>query len=214
MIFHNPIYPITDCALSGKSHADQVRQLIDSGVSIIQLREKHRNSDEFYADAKEALRIGREAGIKIVINDRVDIALALDADGVHLGQEDLPPDEARKLLGNKAIIGFSTHDIDQVKEAVGLNIDYLAFGPVFSTATKENPEPVTGIEELKKIVMFCDKIPVVAIGGITSENISVIGQTGADACAVISAVFSIDKDASSSVAALTRISHGWRNRRL
>lgn len=209
MIFEHPIYPITDTALSGKSHAEQVLLLVDSGVSLVQLREKHKKTDEFYLDAKKALEIGRDAGIKIIINDRVDIALALGADGVHLGQTDLPPNDARKLLGNKAIIGFSTHDFEQAREACDFTIDYLAFGPVFETETKENPEPVTGIGELRAVVDLCNRIPVVAIGGIGLENINLVRETGVASCALISAVFSSDRDAHSRISALNE---KWLNK--
>jgi thiamine-phosphate pyrophosphorylase len=102
------IYPITDVRLSGLSHAEQVKRLIDGGARFIQLREKHASPKDFYESASEALKIARENRVKIVINDRVDIALALKADGVHLGQDDLPPAEARKILGEKAIIGRKT----------------------------------------------------------------------------------------------------------
>ena len=128
MSFHLPkIYPITDTALSSLSHAEQVKDLIAGGATLIQLREKHNSARAFYADAYDAIRIARSAGAKVIINDRVDAALALGADGVHLGQTDMPVAAARRLLGKAAIIGFSTHNIEQVKAALKLPIDYLAF---------------------------------------------------------------------------------------
>ena len=130
------IYPITDTRLSGLSHAEQVKRLIDGGAKFIQLREKYLAPKDFYADAENALKIARENNVKIIINDRVDFALALKADGVHLGQDDLPPDKARKILGENAIIGFSTHNIKQAIEALKFPVDYIAIGPVFATDDK------------------------------------------------------------------------------
>ena len=111
------IYPITDARVSGISHAEQVERLFAGGATLIQLREKHASPAEFLAAAAEAIRVARKLGVKIVINDGVDIALALQADGVHLGQDDLPPGEARALLGESAIIGYSTHSVEQAIEA-------------------------------------------------------------------------------------------------
>jgi thiamine-phosphate pyrophosphorylase len=184
------IYPITDTRLSGLSHAEQVEKMAAGGAKIIQLREKYAPPDEFYAEAQKALEIARARGIKIIINDRVDIALALKADGVHLGQDDLPPAEARKLLGNKAIIGFSTHNLAQAVEALQLPIDYIAFGPVFPTSTKENPDPVTGLEQLSEIGQILGDFPLAAIGGITEENYRDALSAGAGSVAMISAVLS------------------------
>jgi thiamine-phosphate pyrophosphorylase len=184
------IYPITDTRLSGISHAEQVEKLIAGGANFIQLREKIALPDVFYAESQKALQIARYAGVKIIINDRVDIALALKADGVHLGQDDLPPVEARKILGNKAIIGFSTHNTAQALAALKLPVDYIAFGPVFFTSTKNNPDPVTGLEQLKKIRQIIVDFPLVAIGGINRENYNDVLAAGADSVAMISALVS------------------------
>ena len=134
------VYPITDCRLSGLTHAEQVKKLIAGGAQFIQLREKYASPKDFFAQAKLALEIARKNNVKIIINDRVDIAFALKADGVHLGQDDFPPAEARKILGQNAIIGFSTHNFSQIIEAVKLPIDYAAIGPVFDTKNKEKPD--------------------------------------------------------------------------
>src|SRR5437879_3913067 len=122
--FANKLYPITDTRLSGLSQAAQVAQLIEGGATLIQLREKYLPAREFYQEAQEALRLARSRGSRIIINDRVDIALALKADGVHLGQDDLPPVAARKLLGADAIIGFSTHSAEQARTAIAMPVDY------------------------------------------------------------------------------------------
>ncbi|MEO6589182.1 MAG: thiamine phosphate synthase, partial [Pyrinomonadaceae bacterium] len=118
------VYPITDVRLSGISHAEQVAKLIAGGARFIQLREKYLAPKEFYSEAEKALKIARDANVKIIINDRVDIAFALKADGVHLGQDDLPPESAREILGEKAIIGFSTHNIEQAVKAIKYRVDY------------------------------------------------------------------------------------------
>ncbi len=184
------IYPITDTRLSGLSHAEQVKRMAAGGAKIIQLREKHALPDDFYAEAQKAMEIARREGIKIIINDRADIALAVKADGVHLGQDDLPPAEARKLLGNNAIIGFSTHDPRQAAEALKLPVDYIAFGPVFATSTKENPDPVVGLAGLSEIRQALEDFPLAAIGGITGENYRDVLAAGADSVAMVSAILS------------------------
>jgi thiamine-phosphate pyrophosphorylase len=180
------LYPITDARLSGLSHAEQVRYLSAGGATLIQLREKHLAPREFYREASEALSVARECGVRLIINDRVDIALALSADGVHLGQDDLQPAEARKLLGERAIIGFSTHNVEQAREASRLPIDYLAIGPIFPTSSKDNPDPVIGLEGLRRVRGITGEIPLVAIGGIRPENIREVLEAGADSVAFIS----------------------------
>lgn len=184
------IYPITDTRISGISLAAQIEKLINGGATFIQLREKYAAPNDFYEAAKAALEIARRHGVRIIINDRVDIALSLRADGVHLGQDDLPPEEARKILGEKAIIGFSTHNLEQVAVAVKMRIDYLAIGPVFTTTTKENPDAVVGIEGLKKVRQSIGDFPLVAIGGITSENYREVLEAGADSTSIISDLIS------------------------
>ena len=185
------LYAITDARLSGLSHAEQVARLCEGGASLIQLREKHLSPREFYREAVEALRVARECGARLVINDRVDIALAVGADGVHLGQDDLRPDAARALLGDAAIIGFSTHDIGQAAEAARLPLSYVAFGPIFDTSSKERPDAVVGLEGLRRARGAVGaKLPLVAIGGITPENARSVLDAGADSLAVISALLS------------------------
>lgn len=189
-MFLPKIYPITDTRLSKISHAAQVKKLIAGGADFIQLREKYASPKEFYAEAEKALQIAREKGVKIIINDRVDIALALKADGIHLGQDDLLPEAARKILGENAIIGFSTHSIEQVVEAVKMPIDYLAIGPIFATKTKENPDEIVGLDGLKKVREAIGDFPLVAIGGIDSANLAEVFANGADSCAIISGLVS------------------------
>jgi len=182
------VYPITDTCLSGLSHAEQVARLIEGGASLIQLRDKHAAPREFYREAAAALKVARDHHARLIINDRVDIALALNADGVHLGQTDIPVEAARRLLGKEAIIGFSTHNIQQAKLATSFPVDYLAFGPVFRTVTKENPDPSTGQTVLREVRAIKGSLPLVAIGGITFSNALDVLKAGADSVAVIAAL--------------------------
>ena len=179
------VYPITDTYLSGLSHAEQVARLIEGGASLIQLRDKHAAPRDFYREAAAALQIAHDHNARLIINDRVDIALALKADGVHLGQADMPAAAARRLLGPDAIIGFSTHNPAQAKLATALPVDYLAFGPIFQTSTKENPDPVIGLPALRELGSGKGALPLVAIGGITLGNAVEALEAGADAVAMI-----------------------------
>ncbi len=178
------VYAITDRRLTGLSHAEQVRRLAGGGIRLIQLREKEASPQDFYLQAREAMLIARELGVTLLINDRADIALAVGADGVHLGQDDLPPEKARMLLGPDRLIGFSTHSLEQVLKADTLPVDYIAIGPVFPTRTKEKPDPVVGIEAVRAVRAWTRK-PLVAIGGITLETAPQVIAAGADAVAVI-----------------------------
>lgn len=184
------IYPITDVRSAKISHGEQVENLIEGGAEIIQLREKYASPQEFYKAAKKALEIARRRNVRIIINDRVDIALALEADGVHLGQDDLPPEHARKFLGENAVIGFSTHTIAQAVEAVKFPIDYVAIGPVFSTQTKENHDEIVGLEGVEKVRRAIGDFQLVAIGGITLENFRDVLEAGANSVAIISSLYS------------------------
>ncbi len=181
------VYPITDAKISGLSHAEQVRRLCAGGATLVQLREKRLSPREFYSEAEAALRVAREYGAKLIINDRADLALALGADGLHIGQNDLPPEAARRLLGEEAIIGFSTHSLTQAVAAAQMPLDYLALGPIFGTSTKETPDPVVGLDGLRRVRKAVgDTLPLVAIGGITPANARAVWQAGADSIAVIS----------------------------
>lgn len=182
------VYPITDISITKLSHLEQVQQLIEGGAAFIQLRDKHSTPREFYESAKSVMDFTRGSEVKIIINDRVDIALAVKADGVHLGQDDLPPQYARQILGEKAIIGFSTHNIPQAIEAAKFSLDYIAIGPIFSTSTKENPDPVVGLEGLKTVRESIGAFPLVAIGGINSANAKDVLANGADSLAIISGI--------------------------
>jgi len=176
--------------ISGLSHAEQVKRLVAGGATIIQLREKSMAAGDFYDEAKAAVDIARKAGIRLIINDRVDIALALGADGVHLGQDDLPVEAARALLGPDAIIGLSTHNMQQAEKALKLPVNYIALGPIFTTGTKSNPAPEVGLSRLQQISKVLDGIPLVAIGGITPKNATDVIASGANSVAQISFLLS------------------------
>ena len=182
------VYPITDTTICSLTHAEQVDRLLAGGATLIQLREKKGSARTFFEDATVALRHARQAGTTTIINDRVDIALALGADGVHLGQWDMPVPAARQLLGPDAIIGYSTHNLDQVRAALELPIDYLAFGPVFETRTKKDPDPTAGLDALHQAKLLAGRIPLVAIGGIQRRNLNDVLANGADAAAMISEI--------------------------
>jgi thiamine-phosphate pyrophosphorylase len=182
------LYPITDTRISGLPHHAQVEKLIAGGARLIQLREKHLAPKDFFDEAVKAIKIARGHGVKILINDHVDIAFCAGADGVHLGQTDLPPDAAREILGKRAIIGFSTHNLEQAISATQFSLDYIAIGPIFTTKTKENPDEAVGLDNLKFIRQALNNLPLVAIGGINKENAHLCLKAGADSVAVVSAI--------------------------
>lgn len=183
------IYPITDTLVSGLSHAEQIELLAAGGASLVQLREKRASPREFYEAARDAMLMARRLGVQLIINDRVDIAIAVKADGVHLGQDDLPPDKARSLLGENRIIGVSTHSLEQALAADVAWVDYVAIGPVFQTFTKESPDPIVGLE-LVGDAKRCLSKPLVAIGGIALQTAAAVIAAGADSVAVISELLS------------------------
>lgn len=188
MLFRLPrIYPITDQRISGLSHAEQVALLAGGGATLIQLREKDSTPREFRREAAKALTLARKLGVQVIINDRVDIALSLSADGVHLGQGDMPPEAARRLLGDKALIGLSSHNLQQALAAAQQPVDYIAFGPIFSTTSKIDSDPVVGLAGLAE-VRASVRTQLVAIGGITQANAASVLAAGADSIALISAL--------------------------
>lgn len=180
------LYAITDVSLSGLSHVEQVAAMCAGGARLVQLRDKDLSPQEFYQQAREALEITRRSKARLIINDRVDIALSIGADGVHLGQDDMPPDAARRVLGADAIIGWSTHNVEQAISGRELPINYLALGPIFGTGTKKNPDPEVGLDRLREVCRQVSDIPLVAIGGITLENAPSVLAEGADSVAIVS----------------------------
>jgi thiamine-phosphate pyrophosphorylase len=180
------LYPILDSeslARRGMTLESAAAAFLEGGAEILQIRHKERWSREVFSSAKEIARMCREAGAQLFINDRADIALLLDA-GLHVGQDDLPPREARKLMGPDAIVGFSSHNAEQLSAAGGEPVNYVALGPIFATASKRNPDPVVGIGELRRCRALTEK-PLVAIGGITQANAADAIRAGANSVAVI-----------------------------
>jgi thiamine-phosphate pyrophosphorylase len=182
------VYPITDVHLTGLSHSEQVARLIDGGATLIQLREKQLSPQEFFLQADEAVRFAHQRGARVIINDRVDVALAVKADGVHLGQDDMAASGARELLGQKALIGLSTHNLAQAVRAIAQPIDYIAIGPVFTTTSKTDPDPALGLEGIREVRRRVGEFPLIAIGGITLDNAPAVFDAGADSVALISAL--------------------------
>lgn len=179
------IYPITDTRLSGLDHAEQVRRLIDAGAELIQIREKSAPAIDLHKAVKDAANLVKNSQARLIVNDRADVALANGVAGLHLGQDDLPPDAARQLLGNEAIIGFSTHSVEQAVAAASLPIDYIAIGPIFPTSSKENPDATVGLAGLNAVCKVVTALPIVAIGGINDGNIVDVFRSGADSAAII-----------------------------
>jgi thiamine-phosphate pyrophosphorylase len=190
MSFELPkLYPVTDRRLSGLTHAGQVARLCEGGARLVQLREKALPPREFYAEVSEALKVARSFGAKLIINDRVDVALATGADGVHVGQDDMPPQTARVVVGRSRVVGCSTHGVEQASAAARLPVDYIAIGPVFSTKSKENPDPVVGVEGVRRVrEAVGPAVKLVAIGGVTLETATSVLEAGADSVAVIGAL--------------------------
>jgi thiamine-phosphate pyrophosphorylase len=179
------LYAIIDPARAGgRPPAVVARELFSAGVRLIQFRDKHASSRQLYETCVELKEFLQDSGCRLIVNDRADVARAMDADGVHLGQDDLPVEMARRVLAADKCIGCSTHAVDQVVEADRSTADYIAFGPLFPTASKENPDPVVGLEGLREARRATGK-PLVAIGGITVQNARDVLAAGADSLAVI-----------------------------
>jgi len=153
-------------------------------IKMLQLREKHLSDREMLSVARELRRITKGTVTKLVINDRPDIAILCDADYLHIGQDDLPAEEVKKIVGSGIKIGISTHSIEQAKNALALHPDYISFGPIYSTNAKEKPDPPVGVGQLAEILSFA-KVPVVAIGGIFPECLKDVLDTGARNVAMI-----------------------------
>jgi thiamine-phosphate pyrophosphorylase len=183
-----PIYPITDKKLAQRcDHYSILKELVRGGARLVQIRDKDTPSEELLADLKRCLEFASKRNVCLILNDRCDLVLSSGLEGVHLGQDDLPPEKARILLGQKRIIGFSTHSLPQVRKTSSLPIDYIGFGPVFRTMTKKNPSPAVG---LKKLENACRQspVPVVAIGGIGPKQVRDVLDAGASSAAVVSAI--------------------------
>lgn len=185
-LLNKKIYLILDYGLVGDRISEYAKAILDTGVNLIQIRAKDISDAQFLTQACQIRRITKDNEIALIINDRIDIALAIEADGVHLGQDDIPLIIARKLLGER-IIGISTHNLIQAKKAEKDGADYIALGPIFKTNTKFDAGIPLGVELITKIKQAVT-IPVVAIGGINEDNIQQVLNAGADMVAVASAI--------------------------
>jgi thiamine-phosphate pyrophosphorylase len=180
------LYPIIDTETLDRRDCPvdtAAEAMLEGGARILQFRHKGHYSRVMFEQAEKVAALCHRAGALFVIDDRADIALLLDA-GLHVGQDDLPPRDARRLLGPDRILGFSTHNAEQLQAGNAEPADYLALGPIFGTSTKEKPDPVLGVEELRRLRPLTER-PLVAIGGITRENALSVLEAGADSVAVI-----------------------------
>lgn len=184
--FLSRLYPIIDdLGDRRRSHADIAAAVVRGGARFLQLRVKDRPTREVVEIARQVKRIADAAGAALIVNDRADIAALIDAAGVHLGQDDLAVEAARALLGAGKVIGLSTHSFAQAENAADAGVvDYIGFGPIFATSTKDNPDPVQGIESLR-LLRRRVRLPIVAIGGITGATMADVLGAGADAVAMI-----------------------------
>lgn len=179
------IYPIIDSSVPVDQIVSFAEALAGAGVELVQLRLKHASSAAVYVQTHALLASLSPRGVRLIVNDRPDIAAISRAGGVHVGQDDLPVEAARQVCGPHLWVGVSTHNLDQLREADGTSADYIAVGPIFPTGTKDNPDPVVGVDFIRAARRLTRK-PLVAIGGITSERAEEVYRAGADSLAVIS----------------------------
>jgi thiamine-phosphate pyrophosphorylase len=184
------LYVILDASAGVAGEMEKARILVGGGVRLVQYRGKNQSSrDQFHA-ASELARYFAAQGVTFIVNDRPDIAVLAGATGVHVGQDDLSAEDARRLVGPEKWVGISTHNPEQVRRAAETTADYLAVGPMFATRTKANPDPVAGVELIREARALTAK-PIVAIGGITLENAAEIIAAGADSIAVVSDIWRV-----------------------
>lgn len=202
------LHVLTDRKASrGRSHLQVAEAAIAGGADVLQLRDKEASSGLLYEEALRLRKITRDAKVPFIVNDRLDIALAVEADGVHVGQSDIPASVARRLLGPGRILGVSVATVEEALQAEWDGADYLGVGPVFEArGTKPDTSEPIGLDCITRIRRRC-RLPIVAIGGINAENAGKVRKAGADAAAVISAIVSAD-DISQETRRLKRILEG------
>jgi thiamine-phosphate pyrophosphorylase len=189
------LYMVTDSTLCrGRSLTDVVAEAVRGGVTCVQLREKELGTREFVARAQALKSLLLPLQIPLVINDRIDVALACQADGVHLGQSDMPVDLARKILPPQVFIGLSVENDQDITQAIGMYVDYLGVSPVFATPTKTDTQTPWGLAGLQR-ARAMTALPLVAIGGINRTNAAQVRQGGADGLAIVSAICAADDPA-------------------
>jgi thiamine-phosphate pyrophosphorylase len=188
------LYVILDSALLTIPAQQCAQELAEAGVSLLQYRTKVASARDLLKTSRDLAARLVSLGVSLVVNDRPDVAMLAGATGVHVGQDDLSPDQARSVVGSHMWVGVSTHNLEQFQHAVVTSADYLAVGPVFATSSKANPDPVIGTEFIRRVRHLTDK-PIVAIGGITLENAASVIEAGADSVAVISDILRTAKPA-------------------
>jgi thiamine-phosphate pyrophosphorylase len=182
------LHILTDTVLQSRfSHMEITRLAIAGGADTIQYRQKSGSTRQMIEIARNMKRLCSEAGVMFIVNDRLDVAIAAEADGVHLGQDDFPIPMARELLGEGRIIGGSAATLDEARKCLSEGADYVGFGPVYPTSSKDDAGPVSGIDILKQVVEIVP-LPIIAIGGVGAENTAIVIRAGAHGIAVISAV--------------------------
>lgn len=179
-------YLVTDSKLSKKGTSSDVENALKAGCKIVQYREKNKSTRDMIEEAKK-IKKKCEGRAIFLVNDRIDVALAVDSDGVHIGQDDIPFEIAREILGNEKIIGLTVHNLEEAVEAEKIGADYIGLSPIFQTDTKKDAGAACGIATIKSVRKSVN-LPIVAIGGINKENISQVIKAGADAAVAISAV--------------------------
>jgi thiamine-phosphate pyrophosphorylase len=179
------LYVILDAGQCTAPEKDVAKHLLDAGVRLFQYRNKSAPAREALQTASELAALLAPQGAMFFVNDRPDLAYLAGASGVHVGQDDLNPEDARSVLGPGKLVGVSTHNLQQFRAALKTSADYIAIGPIFATSTKENPDPVLGMALLKQIRALTEK-PIVAIGGITLERAREVIEAGADSVAIVS----------------------------
>lgn len=187
-MFFSRLYPILDVACFADANAlfDAAEEIVAGGITLFQYRNKSGSARQMLDQARELKwRFSAQGPVKLIMNDRADLCVAAGFDGLHVGQDDLSPDAARRIIGPDRILGVSTHNPDQLAAADKTSADYLAIGPVFATSSKANPDPVVGLEGVRSARALTRK-PLVAIGGITRQNARSVIDAGAHAVAVIS----------------------------
>jgi thiamine-phosphate pyrophosphorylase len=182
------IYGITAEEYSlGRSNIDIAARMIEAGIGVIQYREKEKSDRQQYEECLKIREMTREAGVTFIVNDRVDLALLVGADGLHLGQDDVPPERARKLVGDTIFIGLSTHSPEQAEAALKQDVDYIGVGPIFATNTKKDVCAPVGLEYLEYVVKNVS-LPFVAIGGIKEHNIADVYRRGGRCIALVTEI--------------------------
>jgi thiamine-phosphate pyrophosphorylase len=206
------VYLVTDRAFSrGRFTLEIVEAAVAGGVSAVQLREKDLDTREFYEEGLRIRDLLRTSGVPLIINDRIDLALALDADGVHLGQSDMPVNVARRILGPDRVIGLSVEKLAQINDGAVAQVDYLGISPVFLTGTKPELDTSWGLEGIKAARSLTD-LPLVAIGSIKQENAADVIRAGADCVAVVTAIVAADDPREATRLLLDEVRAGKRDR--